>query len=47
MGESSYNKNGGQRNFRGEKKRLDKRKKKCHKCKRFGHFARECNANKK
>lgn len=46
-GESSYNKHGGQGNFRGERKRFNKSKEKCCKCQRFDHFAKECNANKK
>lgn len=47
MGESNYNNNGGQGNFRDEKKRFDKSKERCCNCQRFGHFAKECNANKK
>lgn len=46
-GESSCNKNGGKRNFRGEKKRFDKSKKQCSRRQRFGHFEKECNENKK
>lgn len=46
-GDSNCNKNDGQGNFRGEKKRFDRSKKQCFKCQRFGHFVRVCNVNKK
>lgn len=45
-GESNCNKNDGQGNFIGGKKRFDKSKKQCFKCQRFDHFVRECNVNK-
>ncbi|XP_050910027.1 uncharacterized protein LOC127123893 [Lathyrus oleraceus] len=46
-GESSYKKHGGQGNFIGERKRFYKSKEQCYKCQCFGHFSKECNANKK
>ncbi|XP_058733125.1 uncharacterized protein LOC131604719 [Vicia villosa] len=46
-GESSCNKNGGQGNFKGERRRIDKSKMQCFVCQKFGHFSRECNVNKK
>ncbi|XP_050890122.1 uncharacterized protein LOC127095484 [Lathyrus oleraceus] len=46
-GDRRCNKNGGQGNFRGEKKRFDKSNEYCFKYKRFNHFAKDCNANKK
>lgn len=46
-GERSYNKNDGQNNFRGERRRIDQSKMQCFICQNFGHFPRECNANKK
>lgn len=45
--ESTCNKNGGQGNFRGEKKRINKSNEQCFKCQKFSHFSRECNANNK
>lgn len=46
-GGSSCNKNGGQANFRGERKMIDKSKMQYFVCQKFDYFARECNANKK
>lgn len=45
-GESIY-KHGGHDNFKGERKRFEKSKAQCYKCQWFGHFAKECNGNKK
>lgn len=42
----SCNKNGGQGNFRGERRRINKSNMKCFVCQKFGHFARERNENK-
>lgn len=44
--ERSCNKNGGQGNFRGERKRIDKSKMQYFNCQRFDHFSKERNANK-
>lgn len=46
-GERSCNKIGGQGNFKGERRRIDKSKIQCFGCKKFCHFARESNANNK
>lgn len=39
--------NGGQGNFKGKRRRIHKRKIQCFVYKKFGHFAREYNVNKK
>lgn len=46
-GNSNYDKNDGQGNFIGDRKRIDKSNMQCFICQRFSHFAREWNANKK